>query len=291
MTYIYIVINYPETGKKLNMDRKKFFLLTIALGILQLGAGEDLKLNGDFKGAAGKNIPGWNLECGSFRIVPGEDSDEFGVELAPQTKLISAKNTVTGDILEISAKVHGSGLGRISYIVFNAKGDQITRYTDGIRFSAQSRKSKVRAQFNIPREATQLAIELTTAGDSRIIFEDIDAEFEHPRPAPTPADGKTPLVRERFYRIKDLNNRGYSATLVSGEELEFKIESNPKEYWQIVSVDRQICRVSLENDRDGFWPFVRHYAEVEFDARRRGTTELLLRSNSGREIKISISVK
>lgn len=273
------------------MDKKKFFLLAIAMGVLQLGAGEDLKLNGDFKGATGKNIPGWDLALGNCRIVPGEDSDEFGVELSPRTKLLSAKNPVTGDILEISAKVRGNGLGRISYIVFNAKGEQIARYTDGIRFSAQSRKSKVRAQFNIPREAAQLAIELTTADNSRIIFEDIDAEFEHPRPAATPADGKMPLVRERFYRIRDLNSREYSATLVSGEEFEFKIESSAKEHWQIVSVDNQICRVSLENDRDGVWPFVRHYAEVELDALRRGTTELLLRSNSGREMKISVSVK
>lgn len=273
------------------MDRKKFFLLAIAMGVLQLGAGEDLKLNGDFKGAAGKNIPGWDLALGNCRIVPGEDSDEFGVELSPRTKLLSAKNPVTGDILEISAKVRGNGLGRISYIVFNTRGEQIARYTDGIRFSAQSRKSKVRAQFNIPREAAQLAIELTTADNSRIIFEDIDAEFEHPRPAATPADGKMPLARERFYRIRDLNSREYSATLVSGEEFEFKIESSAKEHWQIVSVDNQICRVSLENDRDGVWPFVRHYAEVELDALRRGTTELLLRSNSGREMKISVSVK
>ena len=270
---------------------KNLLLIAAFFGILNLIAGEDLKINGDFKGATGKNIPGWKLEKGNFRIVPGEDSDEFAAELDAETKLVSNRYPVSGDILEISAKVRGSGLGRISYIVFDNQGNLITHYADGIRFSAQNRKSKVRAQLPIPREAAQLSVVLTAAGNSRIIFEDIEAEFERPRPVSALADSKTPLIDERYYKMSKIDANGYSVSIAPGKDVEFKLEESNTAKWQVKSADNRIFRVSIEHDREGFWPLYRYDAEVEIKALRRGNGEIILQHASGREMKISVSVK
>lgn len=270
---------------------KNILLLAAVLGVLNLIAGEDLKINGDFKGASGRNIPGWKLENGNFRIVPGEDSDEFAAELDAETELISSRYPVSGDILEISAKVRGSGLGRISYIVFDSKGNPLTHYADGIRFSAQSRKSKVRAQLTIPREAVQLAVVLTAAKNSRIVFEDIEAEFESPRPVSALENSKTPLIDERYYRMKELDANGYSVSIAPGKDVEFKLEESDTAKWRVKSADSRLFRISIEHDREGFWPLYRYDAEVEIKALRRGNGEITLQHASGREMKISVSVK
>ena len=271
------------------MNFKILFTFFVLAATGQLIAGEDVPLNGDFKGAAGTNIPGWSLQSGSVKTVYAGDN-EYCAELQGEGTLVSARYPVTGDQLELKAEVRGSGIGRISYIIFDREGNQLKHYADGIRFSAQNRKSKVRALLNIPREAASLSVVLSAGKNSIIAFEDIEAEFERPRPVIAVAAGQTPLVDERRYRLNDLNNITWTVTLAPGKDIEFKLEESDTAKWQVKSVDNRICRIAVEHDRDGFWPLYRYDAEVEIKAIRRGKGEIILQHASGKEMKISVLV-
>ena len=263
--------------------------MLFAVLICTLSAGTDIPLNGDFKGSSGGNIPGWNLQSGSVNSIPAEDG-ESAVELSGDAVLVSAKYPVTGNQLELQAEVRGIGIGKISYICYDRSGNPLKYPADGIRFSAQSRKSKVRALLNLPSEADRIAISLSAAQGSVIIFEDVEAEFELPRPLIAGTDGTIPLRHEYCYRMKDLENVTYSAAIVPGQEVEFKLEEAELAKWQLVSADRN-CRVSIDHERNGLWPFFSYEAEVEIKAVRKGKCEVILRHTSGKEMKIAIQVR
>ena len=114
--------------------------------------------------------------------------------------------------------------------------------------------------------------------------------FELPRPVIAGTDGTVPLVNERRYRMKDLENVTYSVTLVPGKDVEFKLEETELAKWQLVSAGKN-CRVAIDHDRDGIWPLVRYDAEIEIEAVRRGKGEVILRHVSGKEMKIAVQVK
>ena len=254
-----------------------------------LAAGEDIPVNGDFKGATEKNIPGWILRQGAVKAVYAGDG-EYAVELQNGAQLISEAYPVTGELLELKAEVRGNGFGRITYIIFDRAGHALKHHSDRIRFSAQSRKSKVRALFNIPREAATLSIELVADKNSTVIFEDVEAEFERPRKVLSDSNAMTPLVDERRYRLADLGKEIYAVTLAPGKDVEFKLEEADVAKWQVKSADSNICRVYIEHDRDGIWPLRRYDAEVEIKALRRGKCEVVLQHASGKEMKIAVQV-
>ena len=272
-----------------SLSMKKIFSMLFAVFACALIAGTDIPLNGDFKGSSEKNIPGWSLLSGAVKPIYDGDGD-YAVELTGAAELVSAQYPVTGSQLELQAEVRGSGIGKISYYIYDRSGKKLAVPADGIRFSAQSRKSKVRALLNIPAEAARIAISLTAAQGSTIIFEDVEAEFERPRPVIAGTDGTVPLVNERRYRMKDLENVTYSVTLAPGKDVEFKLEETELAKWQLVSADKN-CRVAIDHDRDGIWPLLRYDAEVEIDAVRRGKGEVILRHVSGKEMKIAVQVK
>lgn len=270
------------------MKSKTFFSVLTVLAAVCLGAGEDIPVNGEFKGASGNNIPGWSLRSGVVRAVTY--GDDNAVELQNDAELVSAKYPVTGSQLELKAEVRGSGIGKVSYIIFDRSGNQLKHHADGIRFSAQRRKSKVRAMLNVPQEAAALSIVLSAAKGSTVIFEDVEAEFYRPRPVIPGTHGTVPLVDERRYKLNDLENVTYSATLSPGRDIEFKLEESETAKWQIKSSGNRFCRVEMEHDRDGVWPFRRYDAEVEIKALRKGKCEVVLHHASGKEMKIAILV-
>ena len=63
-----------------------------------------------------------------------------------------------------------------------------------------------------------------------------------------------------------------------GSEIEFELEENRNRnlYWSVISYDARICRIKIDHDRDGIFPFRIDKAEFEIKALWRGTTTIEL---------------
>ena len=248
-------------------------------------AGIDLKIDGDFKHSAS-----WNNEKGQFTRIR-VDGDDFGVELAPESRVISKLCPVKSDKIKLEAEVRGSGMGRLSYTAFDKDGKTIAFREDGIRFSAQARKSKVRARLNIPAQAAFVAVTLEAGANSRITFEDVEAEFEPPYRKDAPVNGEVPLTNERFYRLADLTALPFAATIAVGKDIDFELEETQGKPWQVISCNSDLCRVKVEHDADGIWP-LRHYkAEIEIDAVSPGETDIVFADPTGKKVVVKLTVK
>ncbi|MBE6362967.1 MAG: hypothetical protein E7054_04860 [Lentisphaerae bacterium] len=248
-------------------------------------AGIDLKIDGDFK-----NPASWNCEKGSFTRLR-VDGNDFAVKLAPESKLVSKLYPVKSDKIKLEAEVRGSGMGRLSYTAFDKDGKAITFREDGIRFSAQNRKSKIKARLNIPAQAAFVAVTLEAGTNSGITFEDVDAEFEPPYRKDVPVNGTVALTNERFYRLTDLTALPFAATLAAGKDIEFELEETQGDPWQVISYNADLCRVKIEHDVDGIWPLRRYKAEIEIDAIRAGETEVVFANPAGKKVIVKLTVK
>ena len=248
-------------------------------------AGIDLKIDGDFKLASS-----WTSEKGKFTRIQ-MDSDDFGVELAPESKVFSKLCPVKGDNVKLEAEVRGSGMGRLSYTAFDQDGKAIAFREDGVRFSAQVRKSKVRARLAVPPQAHFIAVTLESGSGAKIVFEDVEAEFEPPYRKDTPVNGTVQLTNERFYKLTDLTALPFAATLAPRQDIDFELEEVPGKFWQVESFDANVCRVKVEHDRDGIWPMRRYKAEIEIDALRPGETEVVFSNPDGKKVTVKLTVK
>ena len=245
----------------------------------------DLKIDGDFKRSSS-----WNNEKGQFIRVP-LDKDDYGVELVPETKLVSELCPVKGDNIKLEAEVYGSGMGRLSFNAYDKEGKAITFREDGIRFSAQTRKSKIKARLSIPEQAAFVAVTLESGINSKITFEDVEAEFIPPFRKDVPANGTVSLTDERFYHLSDLKNFPFTATLAVGKDIEFELEEPQGAPWQVMSYNADLCRVKIEHDIDGIWPLRRYKAEIEIEARNPGETEIVFSNQTGQKVVVKLTIK
>ena len=257
-------------------------------------AGDDLRINGDFKGAlTGKNIPGWQLVSGEFRRIQ-IDSDDYAVELAPGSRLVSVPQAVSGRSVKIECEIRGSGLIRLGYVIFDRDGKIVEARKSSSVFRAGGRKSKVRTTLALPADAPLAAVTLETEKHSRVIVADVDAEFTGARVSPQAAviDGTpvVPLVDGRFYPEKALPQIAFGVTLPAGEDVDFELENPENGYWKVLSFDRNICYISVEHDVDGVWPFRVRKAEFEIKALRKGSCKAVLSNGAGRQIEVMVKV-
>ena len=98
-----------------------------------------------------------------------------------------------------------------------------------------------------------------------------------PPPEPVPA---APMIQHHFrYSWRSLHPvEHFQVQLPVGSEIEFKLEENRRRnlYWSVVSYDSRICRIKIDHDRDGVYPFRVDNAEFELKALWRGTTTVVL---------------
>ncbi len=267
----------------------------LLLGV-HLCAGDDLPVNGDFKGrVSATGVGNWKLVSGQFRRLPTHDHDEFALELSGKAMMRSVMVPVSGTGLKLEAEVSGSGMGRLGYASFDRNGKLLAPYADGIRVSAVSRRSKVRASLPVAENAAFVAVVLVSDSGSTVVFEDVEAEFYGVRSSGTPAVMDKvqviPLADDGFYRFNDLGSIPYGVVLTPGGDVEFELEAAELDRWKVISFDRKVCRVKLEHDRKGVWPFKSYRAEVEIEGITPGSCFVELSSASGRKMKIFVTVK
>lgn len=266
-----------------------FFCVT-ALSVLN--AGDDLKINGDFdaRTVSTAPVPGWTVERGqAARVRLGRD--DFGVELGDNAKIVSKLCAVKGDKIKLEAEVRGSGMGRISYAAFDKDGKAVAFREDGIRFSAQVRESKVKARLDIPAQAAFVAVTLETGVNSKIIFEDVEAEFERPWRKAVPQNGTIALTNDRYYRFADLTALPFAVTLKPGRDVDFELENTPGGSWTVNAADAAIFRCKTEPDADGVWPFRRYKTEIEIEAIQRGKTDIVFTHTTGKSFVVKLTVE
>ena len=266
-----------------------FFSVTV---FSALHAGDDLMINGDFTNHRGSSLPlpGWTIERGQAARVR-VDRDDFGAELGANAKIVSNLCAVKGDNVKLEADVRGSGMGRISFAAFDKDGKPVDFRQDGIRFSAQVRESKVRARLPIPPQAHFIAITLETAADAKIIFEDVEAEFERPWRKMVRGNGTVALVNDRYYRFTDLTALPFSVTLKPGKDIDFELENTRDGRWSITAKEGNFLLVTSGPDTDGIWPFRRYKTEFEIKALRRGRTDMVFTHTNGTRFVVEITVK
>ena len=263
---------------------------------MHLSAGNDLPVNGDFKGnVSAEGVSGWELVSGKFRRLPTRDHDEFALELTGKTMMRSVMVPVTGRVLKLEAEVSGSGMGRLGYAAFDRNGKVLTPYADGVSVSAVARRGKVRASLPVADSAAFVAVVLVSDSGARVVFEDVEAEFHGVRTSGGSVVMKNvaviPLADDGFYRFKDLGRVPFGITLERGGDVEFDVEAAERDCWQVTSYDRKVCRVKLEHDRKGIWPFHSYRAEVEIVGVAPGSCYVELTSTSGRKMKVFVVVE
>ena len=267
------------------------FLITAAFC---LHAGNVLLINSEFTNRSGSSLPlpGWNIERGQVSRIR-IDKDDYGAELGANAKVVSEHCPVKADTVKLEAEVSGSGMGRLSYTAFDKDGKPIKFRQDGIRFSAHSRKSKIKAKLSIPGEAHFIAVTLETGANSKIIFEDVEAEFEAPFRKILPQDETIALENDRYYRFSDLPELPFSVTLKRGQDIEFKVENTRGGHWSSKNTAACIPFFFIKSMpyEDGIWPFRRYKQKFEIKAEYRGKTDIVFTHSTGKSFVVKLTVE
>ena len=83
------------------------------------------------------------------------------------------------------------------------------------------------------------------------------------------------LQNDKYYAYMFLGkDEHYEISLTPGSDIDFELGESVGSgcAWRVVSYDPAICRVKIEHDQDGVFPFRRDKAEIELKALGRGTT-------------------
>ena len=119
----------------------------------------------------------------------------------------------------------------------------------------------------------------------------VPASKANARPSRRKTAARRMLQHHRYYTWSSLGPKEYfQVQLPVGSEIEFDLQENPAKnlYWNVISYDARICRIKLEHDRDGVFPFRVDKAEFELKALWRGTTTIVL-SCGGKKITIDFT--
>ena len=103
------------------------------------------------------------------------------------------------------------------------------------------------------------------------------ANVAGPAPVPAPVTAKL-LVDDSYFSFDSLGqDEHYTVSLPTGSDIDFDLGENPGSqlYWRLVSYNPSVCRVKLEHDRDGVFPFYRYKAEIELKAMITGRTDVV----------------
>lgn len=96
------------------------------------------------------------------------------------------------------------------------------------------------------------------------------------------------LQNDKYYTYASLDaDTRFETSLPVGSDIEFELGESvsDRQVWRFVSCDPAVCRVKLEHDQDGFFPFRRDKAEIELKAVGRGSTDVVF---SGGEKKVTV---
>ena len=277
----------------------------------------DLRLNGDFRGAGANAAlaPGWSVSPGdgSTRVIPGEDYDEFAIEITGgrDGKTISTDfYPVHGNAVKLETEIKGSGAAQIGVAAFGA--DKKPLFTRTRIFNASTWWSTAKNVFRISEpEVKFVKIVLCAEPGSTIAFADVDAEFKRyavpsvpaqtpaPAVAPQPAQTIPPtatlpsVIHEKCYSLDEIGAIVRQATVPLGGEIDFALEEDASraQYWTISSYDSAVCRVEIEHDREGIWPFRRDLAKIELKGVAKGTTTVLFTYPDGKNFQVQFTVR
>ena len=186
-------------------NRFAFLVLfgTLSLFTTGVDAGRDLRINGDFRGAAAPGRPalGWTAAGnGEFRTLPGRKSGDFILEISASADgsalAVSEFHPATGNVLELEAELSGSGVGSIGYEGFDATcRKMLAADRRSVRLETARYEVKHRFRLSDP-EIRFVRIVLAAEPGSIARFGDVEAEFENAA-VPVPA---TALALRRSLR-------------------------------------------------------------------------------------------
>ena len=233
----------------------------------------DLPINGDFRGtpAGYCPAPGWTLTAGggSARILPTTDRDDFMLELRAQPgqsqSVTSDLHALSGYMLKLELKVHGTGSASAGYEAFDASRTMLVA-SDRQLVTLAGYDQKIKRYFQIPAQAKFVRIRLTAEAGSVALFRDVDADLSiipaapagsiaappaapaaapvaapvaapavAPAAAPAPAVSTTAvahppakiLQNDRYYAYTFLSaDEHYEISLPVGSDIEFKLGEN-----------------------------------------------------------------
>ncbi len=148
----------------------------------------DLRINGDFRGAAvnAATAPGWTVAAGngSTRIVRGNDFDEFGIEVTAAAQsaksIYSDFHPVAGNLLKIESKVKGSGVATVGFAAFDAAKKPLPGSAQS--YQASPCWSKTKNYFTLSDPNVKFVkIVLAAEKGAAVTFRDVEAEFKPAR--------------------------------------------------------------------------------------------------------------
>ena len=73
--------------------------------------------------------------------------------------------------------------------------------------------------------------------------------------------------------------------------VELEEEASEGLYWAISSYDPNICRVEMEHDRGGVWPFRYDKAEIDLKGVAPGTTTVVFTRPDGKTFRVLFTVR
>lgn len=306
----------------------------------------DLRINGDFRGAAANaaTAPGWMVSNGngSTKIVRGNDFDEFGIEVNASAQsaksVLSDFHPVAGNLLKIESEVKGSGVATVGFAAFDGAKNPLPGSAQS--YQASPFWSKTKNYFNITNPDVKFVrIVLTAEKGAAVTFQDVEAEFKRthaaPAGAPVPAAAQVVvppaaavasqaaavttqtaaataqaavattqaaltaaapaqmLIQNKLYSLGRLVDLTCQATVPLRGEIDFELEEEASEglYWAISSYDPNICRVEMEHDRGGVWPFRYDKAEIDLKGVAPGTTTVVFTRPDGKTFRVLFTVR
>ncbi len=118
------------------------------------------------------------------------------------------------------------------------------------------------------------------------------------QPAPvvvtqTPVVATQMLINDRYYRLGEISQTVCQAIVPFRGDVDFEIEEDASrgQYWTIASYDPNICRVEMEHDSDGTWPFRHDKVEIELKGIGIGTTTVVFSYPDGRTFSVLFTVR
>ncbi len=235
---------------------------------------------------------------------------------------------VMGNLLEVEAEIRGNGSAVIGFAAYDASRKELN---GGERvYNTSAGWVKTRSYFPVTDPAVKFVrIILAAAPGSTVTFGDIEGEFKRnvtlPRdvsalsgtlPVVTTATevvpvasvagsgnmpvqggavaGGVPLIHRKYYSLSAIaDNSVYQATVPLNGEIDFELAEDTDNgyYWTISSYDSRICRVEMEHDRDGFWPFRYDKAEIELKGLMPGSTMVVFTHPTGKVFRVLFTVR
>lgn len=234
---------------------------------------------------------------------------------------------VLGNILKLEVTLRGTGTASVGFAAFDAARQPLVKSGMSQTYQVSAVGGETKNYFTITDpQAKFIRICLTANPGSQVSFGDVDAEYRQGAvPAAAPAVVPTavaapaqpaapapatrvlapaapvqpaapvsllPLINDRFYSLKSIGATEYQVTLPVGSEIDFKLEENADngQYWSLSTYDAYICRVKMEHDRDGVWPFRYDNAEIELKGLTPGTSRIVF-NYPGKTFIVHVTVR